>query len=84
VTRMAANVALDTLLGSVPVLGDLFDVTWKSNRRNYELLQRSGDPRRGPQTWRDWLFLLGLLLAAMALLALPLVLLVWLIRVLRG
>lgn len=40
VARMLANVAVDSLLGSIPVLGDLFDFGWKSNRRNVELLER--------------------------------------------
>ena len=38
--RMVLNVALDTLAGVVPVLGDLFDVTWKANTRNMALLER--------------------------------------------
>lgn len=37
--RMAINVATDSLLGSVPLLGDLFDIAWKSNRRNVQLMQ---------------------------------------------
>ncbi|HET6230949.1 MAG TPA: DUF4112 domain-containing protein [Longimicrobiaceae bacterium] len=39
--RMVANVVLDTVLGAVPVLGDVFDFGWKSNSRNVELLRRS-------------------------------------------
>lgn len=38
--RMLANVGIDTLLGSVPVVGDLFDVAYKSNIKNVELLER--------------------------------------------
>ena len=38
VARMGANVLLDTLVGTVPVLGDLFDVAWRANRRNVDLL----------------------------------------------
>lgn len=38
--RMAANIALDTVLGSVPLLGDLFDAAWKANLRNLALLER--------------------------------------------
>ncbi len=37
--QMVANVLLDSLAGSVPVLGDVFDVTWKANVRNIELLE---------------------------------------------
>lgn len=36
--KMAFNVALDTLAGAIPFLGDLFDFTWKSNQRNLRLL----------------------------------------------
>jgi Domain of unknown function (DUF4112) len=39
-TRMVVNVAVDSILGAVPILGDLFDVGWKSNLRNTELLER--------------------------------------------
>jgi Domain of unknown function (DUF4112) len=36
--RMVGNVAIDTGLGSVPVLGDIFDVFFKSNIKNVDLL----------------------------------------------
>ena len=39
-TRMLGNIALDSLVGVVPVLGDLFDFSIKSNRRNVDLLDR--------------------------------------------
>lgn len=38
--RMSANVALDFVLGLVPVAGDLFDMVWKSNRRNERVMRR--------------------------------------------
>ena len=38
--RMVMNVALDTIAGVVPVVGDLFDVAWKANTRNMALLER--------------------------------------------
>jgi Domain of unknown function (DUF4112) len=37
--RMLGNVALDTIVGEVPLLGDLFDVGWKANTRNVALLE---------------------------------------------
>lgn len=37
--RMVANVAFDGIVGAVPVVGDLFDVVWKANRRNVRLLR---------------------------------------------
>ncbi|MDB5491644.1 MAG: hypothetical protein JWO78_1493 [Micavibrio sp.] len=43
--RMVTNIAIDWLIGAVPVVGDLFDVKWKANIRNVELLRRH---LRGP------------------------------------
>lgn len=36
--RMIVNIGIDTLMGAVPVLGDVFDVYFKSNRRNAQLV----------------------------------------------
>ncbi len=76
--RMAANLGIGVLVGSVPLFGDIFDIAWKANRRNYRLLCRHlGEPRR--HTGRDWAFLL-LLAAALALVfAVPVVLVLWFI-----
>lgn len=38
--RMAANVAGDTIVGSVPVLGTVVDVFWKANRSNMAMLKK--------------------------------------------
>jgi hypothetical protein len=74
--RMAVNLGIGVLVGTIPVFGDIFDVAFKPNRRNYRLLQRHlGNPRR--HTGRDWAFLL-LLVAGLALVfAIPVVLVVW-------
>jgi hypothetical protein len=37
---MVANVGFDTLLGSIPVIGDVFDAMWKSNTKNVAILER--------------------------------------------
>jgi uncharacterized protein DUF4112 len=39
IARMLANVALDGIIGAVPLIGDVFDVLWRANRRNMRLLQ---------------------------------------------
>lgn len=38
--RMALNSAVDTVVGAVPLLGDLFDVGFKSNHRNVALVKQ--------------------------------------------
>ena len=40
VARMLGNIAIDSVVGAVPLLGDAFDLVWKSNRRNLHLLRR--------------------------------------------
>ncbi len=37
--RMLGNVAVDTIVGSIPFLGDLFDIGFRSNVRNVNLLK---------------------------------------------
>jgi hypothetical protein len=38
-TRMMWNVFIDWLIGMIPFFGDIFDVGWKANRRNVDLLK---------------------------------------------
>jgi hypothetical protein len=37
--RMLANVGVETLAGSVPVVGDLFDAAFKANLRNIAIIE---------------------------------------------
>jgi hypothetical protein len=76
VARMVVNLAIEVVVGMVPVLGNLFDIGWRANRRNYHLLEQS---LQGPtrSTAGDWAFM-GLLGVGLVVLAmLPFVLLVW-------
>ena len=38
--RMLGNIAIDALIGSIPLVGDLFDIGWKANTRNVALLRK--------------------------------------------
>ena len=62
--RMATNVLLDAVVGTIPFAGDIFDVYWKANNRNVELLRRhleSSNSSQAPSSRKsDWLFFLGL------------------------
>lgn len=75
--RMVANVGIEVLVGLVPVLGDMFDIAWKANRRNYALLTGSlAAPLEVKR--RSWLFFAGLCAVLLVLVLLPLVLFSWL------
>lgn len=41
ILRMAGNLALDLVVGAVPLAGDLIDVAFKANLRNVALLERA-------------------------------------------
>jgi hypothetical protein len=65
-------------VGSIPLLGDVFDEAWKANRRNYRLLQlHVREPRR--HTWCDWTFLLALAAGMGLVFAILVLLVVWLV-----
>ena len=52
---MLANVALDGVVGAVPLVGDAFDVAFRANRRNMALLRDHLDKTEGRRraTWPD-------------------------------
>lgn len=64
--RMLANVGVDALLGSVPLLGDLFDAGYKANMRNVALLERHMETPRAVE--RSSAVFVAVLLAALILL----------------
>lgn len=43
VIRMIANIAVDTTVGALPILGDLFDVGWQSNTKNVAIMEKDLD-----------------------------------------
>ena len=47
--RMMLNIVVDTVIGVVPVVGDIFDFAWKANERNMKLLEAhlGQSPARG-------------------------------------
>ena len=68
--RMGLNLGLDYLIGSLPLVGDLFDAWWKSNNRNVDLLREratvSGEAAREGKL-SDWLFVGSIILGLIAL-----------------
>lgn len=78
--RMVMNIGIDALVGSVPVVGDAFDFVWKANRANVDLLRRHGQvaPRRA--TIADYLLVGTGVAFAVAIVALPLVVLALIVR----
>ncbi len=82
--RMVANVAIDTLVGSMPIVGDVFDAAWKANRKNYNLLLRAEQQPQRKATIQDWGFLALLLLAIAGLVAIPILMIIFVYRILSA
>ena len=81
IARMVLNVGIDTLVGSIPLLGDLFDAGFKANRRNLQLLERLeqaplGEPRSRTGDYAVLALAIG---GVLCLLATPFLLLIWLL-----
>lgn len=68
VVRMLGNVALDALVGTIPLLGDLFDLYFKANVRNLRLMREHyGEGKHRGSAWPVILTVLALILAMLAL-----------------
>ena len=71
--RMVMNVLIDTLVGSIPLIGDLFDVAFKANTRNMKLMhQHYREGRHNGSAWK-------IILPVVLLLFLFIVGVVWLV-----
>jgi hypothetical protein len=85
--RMLGNIAVDTLIGSIPLIGDIFDMTWKANTKNRRVLEAwLDDPARAERRskWAIVLFA-GLFLAlVVGSLWMTWLVVTWLIGVLAG
>lgn len=76
--RMFINILLDVLIGSIPLLGDLFDVYWKANKRNAAILEElRKNPERTTSESRFWVW--SLFIQFVVLIVGILILIGWLI-----
>jgi len=67
--RMAANVLINAAIDSVPVLGDVLSIFYRSNARNYDLLRKYAGTSRA-STSGDLLFLVALLVGVLVVIGL--------------
>ena len=58
--RMGLNIVVNEIVGIIPGIGDAFSFWFKSNKRNYDLLQRHWGAPREPRT-SDWIFVSAIL-----------------------
>ncbi|KJS32508.1 MAG: hypothetical protein VR64_06210 [Desulfatitalea sp. BRH_c12] len=66
--RMGFNVALEVVIGAIPLVGDLFDMTWKANARNVRLIEKyAASPRESVVS--STLLLWGIMIVLMLMVA---------------
>ena len=80
--RMVMNIGIDVIAGAVPLVGDAFDLVWKSNRRNLKLIERyraspAAEGKRHAHAGDYLVVAFGFLLAILAI-TVPFVVLFWL------
>jgi uncharacterized protein DUF4112 len=76
--RMIFNAAIDAIVGTIPVAGDLFDFAWKANQWNLALLERHAYEERRASVG-DWLFVLAMIATVLVLATVPFFVAGWLI-----
>ena len=75
ILRMLLNLGIDTAVGSVPIVGDLFDVAYKANIKNMQIYRESMNGTRAPL--KDWGFIALVAVILLLMVLLPLVALVY-------
>ncbi len=83
VTRMLTNTVIDLAIGAIPFAGDAFDLWFKANTRNLELMQRHLERPDAP-TRGSWAVLLAVLAAVVGAVAIVGWLVAWAIGALIG
>jgi len=79
VLRMLVNIALDSFIGAIPLFGDLFDATFRSNEMNLALLERHAGVPRTPRL-ADYLVVGVAIALGVSLVLIPILLVALLVK----
>ena len=85
--KMVSNIVLESAVGTVPVIGDLFDAAWKANTKNFELVEAHLNILQAVEkknTWFIFLLIAGLFIFSIGILAISFFTLKLLISVVTG
>ena len=80
IARMGMNVAINTVIGAIPLFGDLFSVWFRSNVRNVELLERALGRQTRRAVFSDWHFVFAWVIGLVLLVGGMLLAAVWLFK----
>ena len=78
IARMSLNLLINGIIGTIPILGDLFSVWFRSHARNTVLLREAATkPHRSNQG--DWLYVAGIIGGTVVLLLLAITAVLWIV-----
>ena len=80
ILRMGINVALNAMIGAVPIFGDVFSIWFRSNVKNVQLLERYLSAEEQGSTFGNWIFVIAIVGGIFLLLIGILFATVWLIK----
>jgi hypothetical protein len=82
VVKMMGNILLDTIFGSIPIIGNIFDFFYKANNRNVRLLKEHYEEGKPTGSGMKFVIIVGILLLLLFILFIYLI--VELIKYLAG
>lgn len=77
--KMGLNLLIDQLFGWIPIIGDIFDIGWKANNKNYKLVADYKEST-SPVVAKAWLNIIVAVVIFLSLLILPIYLIVVLLQ----
>jgi hypothetical protein len=78
--RMGINIALNAIIGAIPVFGDIFSIWFRSNAKNAQLLEHYAGTEFRRAGAHEWLFVAGIIAALIFIVVAMLIGIVWLVR----
>jgi hypothetical protein len=78
--RMGINIAINTVIGAIPIFGDIISIWFRSNVKNVDLLERSLGRQTKRATLNDWLFVIALIVGLLVFLVAIVFAAVWLFK----
>ena len=78
VARMSLNLMINGTIGTIPILGDLFSVWFRSHARNAALL-REATTKPNKSNQGDWIYVVGIIGGTVVLLLVAITAVLWIV-----
>jgi hypothetical protein len=77
---MGFNIALNAIIGAIPIFGDVFSIWFRSNAKNAALLERHARGETQRASSGDWFFVIALIAALLLVAAGVILVVAWLLK----